>query len=291
MSQKSRANIPAQFLTNILTRGLILTALTFPYQTRGHLIGWVFANLISPIFGYRERTKKHVSQLFPKLSRQKQRKIVTDSLYNAGRTIIENYSTTDLLSHQKYAPVHGKGLTALTEATKNKRPVLLISGHFGNYEAARAALINRGFNIGGLYRNMSNPYFNSHYVQTIKALGPPVFAQTKIGLTGFVRHLKSGGPLVVLNDQHVEKGPILEFLGLPARTSTSVAKLALRYNALLIPFYGIRQTDGINFDCILEAPIQHSDPNTMTQALNDSIGARILAHPEQWFWIARRWQV
>ena len=123
MSQKSRANIPAQFLTNILTRGLILTALTFPYQTRGHLIGWVFANLISPIFGYRERAKKHVSQLFPKLSRQKQRKIVTNSLYNAGRTMIENYSTTDLLSHQKYAPVHGKGLTALTEATKNKRPV------------------------------------------------------------------------------------------------------------------------------------------------------------------------
>jgi len=34
-----------------------------------------------------------------------------------------------------------------------------------------------------------------------------------------------------------------------------------------------------------------SNPVTMTEALNDSLAARIIAHPGQWFWIHRRWRV
>ena len=79
-------------------------------------------------------------------------------------------------------------------------------------------------------------------------------------------------------------------MGIPARTAVSAAELALRYDALLIPFYGIRQEDGLSFECVLEAPVPHSNPMTMTQALNDSLSARINASPEQWFWVHRRWR-
>jgi KDO2-lipid IV(A) lauroyltransferase len=105
-----------------------------------------------------------------------------------------------------------------------------------------------------------------------------------------VRHLKDGGQLVLLFDQHVLLAPILDFLGKPARTALSAAELALRYDALLIPFYGIRQKDGLSFETVLEAPIPHSDPVTMTQALNDSLAARVREKPEQWFWVHRRWR-
>ncbi|MEO0745646.1 MAG: lysophospholipid acyltransferase family protein, partial [Pseudomonadota bacterium] len=84
--------------------------------------------------------------------------------------------------------------------------------------------------------------------------------------------------------------PVLQFMGHDAQTAVSAAELALRYKALLIPFYGIRRTDGLSFDCVMEAPIPHSDAETMTQAMNDSLGARIRAHPEQWFWVPRRWR-
>lgn len=66
--------------------------------------------------------------------------------------------------------------------------------------------------------------------------------------------------------------------------------MALRYDALLIPFYGIRNTDGLTFRCVMEDPIPHSDALTMTQAMNDSISARIKSHPDQWLWVARRWR-
>ena len=117
-----------------------------------------------------------------------------------------------------------------------------------------------------------------------------MFPQGRRGTAGFVRHLRAGGQLVLLFDQHVFEAPVLDFMGKPARTALSAAELALRYNAVLIPFYGIRQPDGLSFETLLEAPIAHSDPKQMTQALNDSLAARIRHDPKQWFWVHRRWR-
>jgi KDO2-lipid IV(A) lauroyltransferase len=59
---------------------------------------------------------------------------------------------------------------------------------------------------------------------------------------------------------------------------------------LLVPVYGIRQADGLHFDLLIEAPIPHTDPVTMTQALNDSLATQVRLRPEQWFWVHRRWR-
>ncbi len=66
--------------------------------------------------------------------------------------------------------------------------------------------------------------------------------------------------------------------------------MALKYDALLVPFYGIRNADGFGFSVVVEAPIPPSDPLTMTQAANDSLERRITENPDQWFWIHRRWK-
>ena len=66
--------------------------------------------------------------------------------------------------------------------------------------------------------------------------------------------------------------------------------MALKHDALLVPIYGLRLKDGFGFEMRIEAPIAHSDPETMTQALNDSLAAMIRAAPNQWFWMHRRWK-
>ncbi len=276
--------------TNALARACIGAALALPYRWRVPFMGWILSRIIGPAAGFLRRAESHVAMIFPHLPHAEHRRIARGSLDNAGRTLIENYSTGRLLARQRGAEITGDGLAAMETAAAAGRPVILVTGHFGNYEALRAALVGRGHDVGGLYRDMSNPYFNAHYVRTMQAFGGPVFAQGRKGTAGFVRHLKAGGQLVLLFDQHVQRAPILDFLGHPARTAVSAAELALRYDALLIPFYGIRRADGLGFDCVMEAPVPHSDPETMTQAMNDSISARIRAHPEQWLWVARRWR-
>lgn len=280
---------PLAYAQNLVARGLIGLALALPYAWRVAMMGALMPRVIGPLAGYRRRALDNLALIWPQMPLNQRRSIATQALDNAGRTLIENYSTAEFTGRQASVTPTGAGLAALAQAQAESRPVILVSGHFGNYEAARAALVARGYTIGGLYRPMTNRYFNAHYVRTMEAFGGPIFPQGRAGTAGFVRHLKSAGLLVLLFDQHAA-GAQISFLGKPAHTALSAAELALRYNADLIPFYATRQPDGLSFAVELEAPIPHSTPEAMTTALTRSLEARILAHPGQWFWIHRRWK-
>ncbi len=278
------------YLSNLVIVGLIRLALALPYKMRVRTMGAIVERVIGPLAGYRARALENLDFIWPDLSSSRRAEIATRCLNNVGRTFIENYSARDFPRRMAHNTPTGPGLEALETAAAKGQPVILVSGHFGNYEATRAALVARGYNIGGLYRDMKNPYFNAHYVKTMETFGGPVFAQGRKGTAGFVRHLKDGGQLVLLFDQHVFGAPAFDFLGQPANTALSAAELALRYNALLIPFYGVRQPDGLSFETVLEAPVPASDVMQMTQAITDSLAARVRDDPEQWFWVHRRWR-
>lgn len=278
------------WLENAGLRALIRLALVLPYATRVWFFGAVMRRVIAPLVGYKQRALDNLGLIWPDMPVSERYKIANQVSDNAGRSLIENYSTKDFLSRMAKIDPVGPGVAALFEARAKGQAVILVSGHFGNYEAARASLVARGFAVGGLYRPARNSYFNDHYVRTMEAFGGPVFAQGPRGTAGFVRHLRTGGQLVLLFDQDVRGAETFSFMGRPARTASSAASLALRYNALLMPFYATRQPDGLSFTIELEAPIPESDAATMTSAITASLEARVRAHPEQWFWIHNRWK-
>ncbi len=280
---------PMDFAQNLVVRGVIGLALALPYRWRVPLVGGLMRRIVGPLAGYKARARDNLAMIWPDLPVPQRHAIADQALDNAGRTLIENYSTAEFTARQANVSPIGPGVAALQSARAAHRAVILVSGHFGNYEAARAALVAQGLQIGGLYRPMSNRYFNAHYVRTMEAFGGPIFAQGRAGTAGFVRHLKAGGLLVLLFDQHAAGEPI-DFLGKPALTALSAAELALRYNADLIPFYGTRNPDGLTFTVELESPIPHSTPLAMTTALTRSLESRVRANPGQWFWIHRRWK-
>ena len=279
------------YLSNAIIHGcMIRVVLALPYNMRVRLFGALMARLIGPIVGYRRRAVQHLAHIFPDMDLKARKSLATACLNNAGRAFIENYSVRELLERMKDHPINGEGVAAIAAAKAEGRPVILAGAHFGNFEATRAALVMRGYDVGCLYRNMSNPYFNEHYVRNMHDLGGPAFPQGLRGTAGFVRHLKAGGQMVMLHDLHVFGAPVLDFMGQPVRTSLSVAELAIRFDAVLIPYFGIRQPDGLSFELVLEAPIPHDDPLVMMQAVNDNLAARIKETPEQWFWVHRRWR-
>ena len=78
-------------------------------------------------------------------------------------------------------------------------------------------------------------------------------------------------------------------MGRPAQTATSIADIALKIDALVVPYFGIRQPDGLSFEIAVEAPIPHSTPDEMMREVTARLEARILANPHLWFWVHRRW--
>jgi KDO2-lipid IV(A) lauroyltransferase len=189
------------------------------------------------------------------------------------------------------SPILGAGLTEILAARARGQGVILISGHFGNYDVPRAVLSSLGHPVAGLYWPMRNPYFNRDYVRRISQIGTPVFPRGRRGLAEMVQFMKKGGLVGMLIDQHMDHGAGLTFFGETAFTPTSAAELALKYNCLLVPIYGRRKPDGLNFDLIVEPAIPHSTPLVMTQALNDSLERMTRENLGQWFWIHRRWKV
>jgi len=245
------------------------------------------------ITGYRSRAAEQLAYIFPDMPQDAGRHLADAVLDHFGRVMIENYSVDELLARADSWPCGGPGWEAFTQARDAGRPILLITGHFGNHQAVRAALRRRGCAVGGLYRRLNNPYANAQYVASVEAFGGKTFPRDRRGLAGFMATLRKGGPdatLMMLIDQYAGNGELLDFLGKPAPTALSAAEIALKHDALMIPIYAERQENGLDFAVTLEAPIAHGDARQMTQALNDSLAARVRARPEQWFWVHRRWK-
>ncbi len=281
---------PVEFASNLVIHAMIGAAMLVPYRYRVPMAGWIVSRVVAPLAGYSKRVKDNLAYVRPDLPPAEVKRLMRAVPDNAGRTLIEIYSGQDFTSRFSHAPLTGAGVTALEKAHAEKRPVVLVTGHFGNYDAPRAALIAKGFNVGALYREMNNGYFNDHYVAAISQVGTPVFPRGRRGLSGLIKFLRAGNMGGFLIDQYMFDGADLTFFGKVAPTALSAAELALKYDALVVPTYGIRQPNGLDFEVICEAPIEHGTPQAMTQALNDSLEALARQHMDQWFWIHRRWK-
>jgi KDO2-lipid IV(A) lauroyltransferase len=281
----------SDWLVDRAIRTLISALRLLPYGRRIAAMGWVTAHIAAPLAGWDRRIRENLAHVLPELPADEVRRLVRAVPDNAGRTLMEIYSGAEFAARMRQVEVpDGPGLAALRAALAQKRPVLLVTGHFGNYDAPRAWLIGQGFPVGGLYNPMSNAFFNDHYVEAISSIGRPMFQRGRAGLGEMVRFLRAGGMVGIVIDQYMGHGVALDFLGKPAPTALSAAEMALKYRALLVPIYGVRRPDGLSFEIRIEPPLEGDDPVALTQALNDSLSAIVREHLGQWFWIHRRWK-
>lgn len=278
------------FAQNLLLRGAIYGLLLLPYRWRVPLLGWFVARILAPLAGYGKRVQDNLAKVLPDLPAAQVARLKVQVANNAGRTLMEVYSGAQFKRFVADSPITGAGLEHILAARARGQGVLLVSGHFGNYDVPRAVLSAQGHAVGALYQPFHNPYFDAHYRRTITEIGAPIFPRGRAGLGEMVRHLRKGGLAGLLNDQHMAHGADLTFFGLRAKTALSAAEMALKYNLLLIPVYGVRQPDGLTFELVIESPIAHSTPQIMTQALNDSLERQVRSHLDQWFWVHRRWK-
>ena len=262
-----------------------------PYERRVPAAGQLFARAVAPLAGWPARIRANLALTCPELAPAEVSRVIRAVPDNAGRAMIETYSGAEFTSRIAASDaLQGEGLPVLEAAAREGRPVVLAAAHFGNYDAMRAALVARGWPVGGLYRPMNNPAFNAHYIPAIETIGLPLFAKGRSGLAQMLRFLREGGFLALGFDQHVIEGETLRFFGQPVRTALTPAELALRHDAPLVPIHAIRQPDGLSFKVHAFAPIPPGDPAEMMQACNDGLEALIRQHMGQWFWVHRRWK-
>lgn len=261
-----------------------------PYRWRIPLMGWLAARVVAPIAGYDRRVRENLAHVLPDLPEPEVRRLVRAVPDNAGRNMAELYSTREFIARARRAKVRGPGVAAIRAAQHENRPIIFVTGHFGNFNAARIAMIEQGFEMGVFYRRMHNRWFNRRYTAAMGALSQPMFEQGRRGMLHMVRHLRSGGVLAILTDLNSHDGVPLDFFGKPAMSPLATAELALKFNAPLVPTWGIRCKNGLDFEIVVEEPVPATDPVTMTQEVNDRLERQVRDRMDQWFWIHRRWK-
>ncbi len=289
-SELSRFELGKYYVASLFLKGIIGAMRLLPYERRVPTMGAMVRSL-GPLVGFRKRVRQNLKLTCPDLSDSEVNRICSEVSDNAGRAMMEHFSPEGFTARQRDAKLSGPGVAAFDAAAAEGRPVMIIAAHFGHYLAIRIALQARsGRPLGCLYRRMANPYFNEAYVKAFYKTGSPMFEQGRRGMVEMVRSLKSKEMIAIVSDLHVHGGEELMFFGKPAVTSVLNAELAMKYNAVMIPCYAVRQPNGLDFEILMHDPVPHSDPKTMTQYINDDLEQVVRRHMGQWFWIHRRWK-
>ncbi len=281
---------PANFLLDLPVRALFGLFALLPYRAALALACWTGARILAPVFGANRRIRQNLAHVWPDLGPAEVRQLCREVSQNSARLMVESFNPGGFLRHATGAGFSGPGKDALLVALAEARPVILVSGHFGNYQVLRVLLARRGHGVAAIYRPMNNAFTNRRYIDNMNRIATPNFARGMSGTKALLTHLRKGGVIALLNDQAAFEGKRLNFMGKPALTMTSAAEFSLKYQALIFPYYGIRQPNKVDFEVVVERPIAPDSAENMTQALNDSLEAQVIANPGQWFWIHKRWK-
>jgi len=284
---------PIAFLWQHVRYIPLLSALTLSrrrsFEMRSRALGAAIGAVMRWFPPARRRFDREVRRVFPDMPRAERGRLSSAMGRNMGQTLFEILHCAEFQSRTDRFNVSGPGLAALQAARAQGKSAIIVSGHFGQWETVRAVLKERGMETGAVYRRQTNRHYQRRLLAGIEAGGQPILETGTTGTKALVRHLRSGGFIAILLDEKYPDGDRIPFLGRPALTSLAAAQLALKYDLPMVPAFGTRTGDGSSFDVEFEAPIPHTDPGTMTRAFNDSLSARILAHPDQWYWLLRRW--
>lgn len=172
------------------------------------------------------------------------------------------------------------------------KPILLVSGHHGVWEAA-TNILSFARPMIAIARVMNNK-FVANWMKKHHFRGPVTIVDKNHGFTPDVMRQWSAdkAAMTILMDQHTSKGMPLTFLGRPAKTFTSVTRLAMRTGFPIVVGSFVRIAP-YRYRLVGGSPLVFSkdgDRAAYTQLLNDRLGEVIRKYPEQYLWAHRRWR-
>jgi Kdo2-lipid IVA lauroyltransferase/acyltransferase len=177
------------------------------------------------------------------------------------------------------------------------RPLLLVTGHFGNWEMAGYVLGLLGFRTCAIARTLDNPHLNAFLLKFREKTGQTILDKEN----DFARIqgvLRGGGALATLVDQDAgQRGQFVDFFGRPASTHKAVALLALEHGAVLAVVGVPRVGEPLRYRVAVEEVIRPEEyagrrdaVAAITQRFTAALERQVRQFPEQYFWLHRRWK-
>tara|TARA_Y100001970_G_scaffold187113_1_gene227650 strand:- start:145 stop:1005 length:861 start_codon:yes stop_codon:yes gene_type:complete len=248
---------------------------------------------IGPLFRSKMIIHSNIKNAFPNINQHQINNITNLMWNNYGRIFAEYIFIKDFRKGKFSSNLEINGQHILDEIINQKKQVVFISGHMGNFELMAMYLEKTGIKLSAIYRPLNNMFLNpimerirKKYIckyQIKKGIG---------GMKKLIKLKKSNFSSALMIDQRVSEGIMSNLFNKQALTTTIPAQLVKRFNISVVPVY-IERLKDINFKITICKPInftKDSSIQNITDKLNEELEKMILNKPDQWIWSHNRWK-
>lgn len=267
-------------------------------QCRGAIsvLAWI---LTYPVPIRRKTLEQNLQTAFPNSTRRERNRLIFrmwEHLFLMG----EEFFTARRILHKEIWCRHVEAVEAqaMIRLFFQNRPLIMVTGHFGNFEIGGYTLGLLGYPTFSVARRLDNPFLD-RYIRRLRETTGQYLIDKNDGFDDILTVIEENGRLAFLADQSAgPKGCWVDFFGKPASAYKAMALLSQQYNAPIL-VCDVSRVGGVPMKFRIE-PLGLYDPLDppeglssvfeITQWFTSLLEKRIRQNPEQYWWLHRRWK-
>jgi KDO2-lipid IV(A) lauroyltransferase len=287
---KQRRTTTGGWVLSVLSRAIWSATGLLPLGAASDLGGVVGRTLGMKLIKDRN-IARNLKIAFPNLSEAERDRLIAGIADNLGRVISEMPHLGAFRRSEQKTRIDIEGLDYLPKTG----PSIFVGGHLSNWEIGVIALCRHLGGLNTLYSPIGVPVIDAQLQAFRSQTGANYLERSKASLRTIFDGMEAGRSVAMLIDQRVATGPTVNFFGRPALASSLPARLAIRFNAPIIPVDGSRITPR-HFVIRLHTPIRPDEyplqdqTQAMTQAMMTAIEGFVRRSPDVWFCNKARWR-
>jgi KDO2-lipid IV(A) lauroyltransferase len=226
------------------------------------------------------------------------RGIARRTFQNLGMTTIEFFRIPKMDAEMFKERVKIEGLEEALRLLEKKKGALLLIGHFGNWELMGFMSKVIGNPIMVIAKPMKKNKWLDQFITKIRNAGGLEVISSVKASRKVMKALSQNRVVGILIDQRAKRseGVWADFFGRKAPTTPSLAVLAMKTSAPVLPVFMVR--NGFQkHRLLIKEPLElihtgdiKKDVEANTQLFNHTLESMIRQYPDQWFWVHRRWE-
>jgi len=245
---------------------------------------------------HRRVAMTNLEQCFPNRPAGERRTIARATFKHFGQVLLRLLTFSALSPEQMLERAEYEGDERVRLAYAKGKGVLFFTGHFGFWECQAMAHAVKLRPIGVLARTLDNTRLNDLLERMRTSTGNHVIYRQG-AVRRVLKTLAAGEGVALLIDQHMHSPDAIwvNFFRRPAATTSTLAALAIRTGAAVIPVFAHPLPDG-RYRFVYESPVQPPDgdgPDAIrefTQRCTDVLEMHVRTKPHLWLWMHRRWR-
>jgi KDO2-lipid IV(A) lauroyltransferase len=282
----------------LVVRAFIAVIQALPLDACERIAG-ILATLCGRVLRIRSRiVEENLKIAFPNLSGE-ERELITWQMWRHLILMIVEIAQTPRKVHETNWKEHSHIVNQelFVRTLLSGRPLVLISGHFGNFELGGYLMGLFGFPTYTVARTLDNRYLD-RFVNDFRGRTGQYILPKKGSGADIQRVLERGGILTLLGDQHAgQKQCWVDFFGKPASTHKAVSVFSLGNRAPTMVSYARRLDRILHYEV---GPEAICDPKAadfelgtvplLAQWYTNHLENLIRRSPGQYWWLHRRWK-